>query len=77
MKKCRDCKYFEFRSYPDQEHLAPWERIDGWCRKIFPRGYVGAGKPGGKKRSVDRACFQFDEADVIELQLPMEEGDNR
>jgi len=58
--KCKNCVYFEYREY-GKEYVRPFGRnLDGWCNKIFPRGYVGAGKPGGKRFHGEATCFQFE-----------------
>ncbi len=58
--KCKDCVYFSFRDY-GKEDLRPFgQNMDGWCGKIFPRGYIGAGKPGGKTWHGKTPCFQFE-----------------
>lgn len=45
--RCRDCTYFSYRDHVPQADQRPFgQHLDGWCSKIFPRGYVGAGKPG-------------------------------
>lgn len=59
--KCRDCKYFSFRDHVPLMDQRPFgQHLDGWCSKIFPRGYVGAGKPGGKRYHGDTPCFQYE-----------------
>ena len=60
-RTCKNCKYCQERSYTQEEKLLrPYDPPDGYCTKIFPRGYVGAGKPGGKVNRNKRACFQFE-----------------
>ena len=58
--KCKDCIYCEDRDYTKQERESrPYDPPDGYCTKIFPRGYVGAGKPGGPIYKGKSTCFQF------------------
>ena len=59
---CKDCKHFEPCDVPKEAtvHDYPTQKKDGFCHKIFPRGYVGAGKPGGYVYSRKAACFQFE-----------------
>lgn len=59
---CKDCKYFDPCDVPKEAtvHDYPTQKKDGFCHKIFPRGYVGAGKPGGYVYSRKAACFQFE-----------------
>lgn len=58
---CADCLYFSWRDHVPQEDLRMWgQNLDGWFRKVFPRGYVGAGKPGGKVYHGKNACFQYE-----------------
>lgn len=61
-EKCRECKHFTFCDVPKELTAMdyPPQRKDGYCHKIFPRGYVGAGKPGGYRWSGDHHCFQFE-----------------
>lgn len=60
--RCRDCRYFSYReSVPIADQRPFGQHLDGWCSKIFPRGYVGAGKPGGKVWNGKNKCFQFEE----------------
>lgn len=72
--RCRDCRYFSYRDHIPQEDQRPWgQDLDGWCSKIFPRGYVGAGKPGGKVWSGKNRCFQFAPATEDDDQMTLEE----
>lgn len=69
MRKCRNCKYFqEVQDIPKDvfNKYGPYDKPDGWCSKIFPRGYVGAGKAGGWKRGNCNGCFQYEEAEMSE-----------
>lgn len=66
-KRCRECRYFSYRESVPLADQRPWgQHLDGWCSKIFPRGYVGAGKPGGKVWSGKNVCFQFAEREAKE-----------
>lgn len=59
--KCKNCVYFEYRDVPETIRRKDYFFIkDGYCTKIFPRGYVGAGKPGGWRCSHENTCFQFE-----------------
>ena len=58
--KCKDCVYFSFREYGKEDQRPFGQDLDGWCAKVFPRGYVGAGKPGGKRWHGSGTCFQFE-----------------
>lgn len=58
--KCENCVYFEYREYGKEDARPFGRNLDGWCSKIFPRGYVGAGKPGGKRFHGEPTCFQFE-----------------
>ena len=57
-EKCYECKYFTRCDVPKEKKGL---RNDGYCSKVFPRGYTNAGKPGGYKYSGDAHCFQFEE----------------
>lgn len=73
--RCQDCRYFSWRDHVPQEDQRPCgQDLDGWCSKIFPRGYVGAGKPGGKVWHGKPKCFQFEPAVEDENQMTFEEG---
>lgn len=72
--RCRDCRYFSYReSVPLADQRPFGQHLDGWCSKIFPRGYVGAGKPGGKVWSGKNRCFQFAPAKEDDDQITFEE----
>lgn len=72
--RCRDCRYFSYReSVPLADQRPFGQHLDGWCSKIFPRGYVGAGKPGGKVWSGKNRCFQFAPATEDDEQMTLEE----
>lgn len=62
MEKCRECFYFEPCDVPKEKTAGdyPTQRKDGFCHKKFPRGYIGAGKPGGYVFSGKNRCFQFE-----------------
>lgn len=59
--KCRNCIYFEYKDVPKRVRDG-WIYFppDGYCNKIFPRGYIGAGKPGGWRCGYSPTCFQFE-----------------
>ena len=59
---CRECKWYKECNVPKEAtaHDYPTQKKDGFCHKIFPRGYVGAGKPGGYVFSGKHHCFQFE-----------------
>lgn len=62
LPRCRDCEHFSYRDSIPKSDLRPFgQSLDGYCNKIFPRGYVGAGKPGGPVWSGKDRCFQFTE----------------
>ena len=62
IENCADCRYFSYReSVPLADQRLFGQHLDGWCSKIFPRGYIGAGKPGGKVWHGKMHCFQFEE----------------
>ncbi len=68
--KCIDCIYFSPRECTEKERQErPYDPPDGWCNKIFPRGYVGAGKPGGKIHRYQSSCFQFEAQDKNQMRL--------
>ena len=57
---CQDCAYFSWRDHvPLADQRLFGQHLDGYCSKIFPRGYVGAGKPGGNVYHGKSACFQY------------------
>lgn len=58
--KCKDCEYFSFRDVPANEKLDKFNPMDGWCSKVVPRGYTGAGKENGKVYSGQMHCFRFE-----------------
>lgn len=63
MDKCKDCAYFSWREHVPPSDQRPFgQHLDGYCSKIFPRGYVGAGKPGGNAWHGKMHCFQFEGA---------------
>lgn len=72
LDKCFECKYFSWRDTVPEKDCKMYWPLDGYCSKIFPRGYVGAGKPGGAVHHSKPACFQFEPA-VSEGQMTMEE----
>ena len=61
--KCVDCTYFSWRDYVPDKDMQRYDPPDGYCAKVFPRGYAGAGKPGGNVYHLKRACFQFEGKD--------------
>lgn len=58
--KCVNCRYFSFREYGKEDCRPFGQNLDGYCNKVFPRGYVGSGKPGGKRWHGSHTCFQFE-----------------
>lgn len=62
---CRECKFYAPSDVPKEAtaHDYPTQRKDGFCHKVFPRGYIGAGKPGGYVFSGKHHCFQFEIAE--------------
>lgn len=57
---CEDCFWFSWREHVPLADQRPFgQHLDGYCSKIFPRGYVGAGKPGGNVYHGKNACFQY------------------
>ncbi len=75
LDRCRECLYFSWRDHVPLADQRPFgQHLDGYCRKIFPRGYVGAGKPGGNVWSGKSACFQFEPREQDPEQIRMEEG---
>ena len=62
LETCRECKYFSFCDAPKEKTVYdyPTQRKDGYCSKIFPRGYIGSGKPGGYVFNGKLRCFQFE-----------------
>ena len=62
MSGLEHCAYFSWREHiPEQELRShTYDPPDGYCSKIFPRGYVGAGKPGGNCYHGKMRCFQFE-----------------
>lgn len=75
--KCEDCLYFSYREHvPESEWKSrPFDPPDGYCRKIFPRGYVGAGKPGGNVFHGKMRCFQFEKKEDVGDQLKIGDDD--
>lgn len=68
LDRCEDCVWFSWRDNVPQEDQRLWgQHLDGWCSKIFPHGYLGAGKPGGKVWHGKNACFQFEARDADQL----------
>ena len=59
-EKCKDCKYFSWRDHVPENEMKRYAPPDGYCGKIFPRGYAGAGKPGGTVFHGKPACFQYE-----------------
>lgn len=68
LEKCRECKWFSFTDVPKEKtaHDYATQRKDGWCSKVFPRGYIGARKPGGYVFSGKLHCFQFEKGEKNE-----------
>lgn len=62
IETCGECSYFKFCDVPKEKTVNdyPTQRKDGFCEKKFPRGYIGAGKPGGYMYSGKLHCFQFE-----------------
>lgn len=70
-EKCRDCCYYSPCDVPKEAtaYDYPTQRKDGWCSKVFPRGYLGAGKPGGYVFSGKSHCFQFEQKESEQVSL--------
>lgn len=62
LEKCESCVYFSWRETVSDAEIRshPYDPPDGCCSKIFPRGYVGAGKPGGNVFHGKLRCFQYE-----------------
>lgn len=62
MNKCKTCLYFDTRDVPEivRRNYGNYAIPDGYCTKIFPRGYTGAGKEGGYVSQYKMACFQYE-----------------
>lgn len=69
---CKECKYFIPCDVPKEAtlHDYPTQRKDGFCHKVFPRGYTNAGKKGGYCWHGKHRCFQFEakpDSPIMEL----------
>lgn len=62
-EKCRDCRYFSYCDVPVNvtRNDYPTQKRNGFCSKVFPRGYTNAGKHGGYKWSGQAYCFEFEQ----------------
>ena len=61
--KCKDCRFFSLRDYVPERERIGYATRDGYCSKVFPRGYAGKGREGGPVRRMQAACFQFEEGE--------------
>lgn len=77
LEKCAECKWFRYTDVPKEKtaHDYPTQRKDGWCSKVFPKGYLGAGKEGGYCFSGKLRCFQFDKRDESQINLFDQKGE--
>ena len=59
--RCKHCIYYEEQPVQKEKQNGPYvypgEEPDGFCNRIFPRGYTNAGKPGGYVWSGKHACW--------------------
>ena len=61
--KCYQCKFFAYRiDAPTRKDLI-FNKPDGWCSKVFPRGYTNSGRENGWVYSLKSACNLFERND--------------